>query len=214
MVLDWGPEPVEVPSDAVRGVQQGFTTALSLALMVLGSTYLGLGAGSGRGVAFLVDMNVVFERFVPNALRRALGADRRAFPDVPPKTYMDLRSRVGLEPDLTYLSRGRVVWVADAKYKVLPKSRHINPDLYQLHTYCTALRLSEGVLVYGTVSRQRPDEHHVVGSGVVLRVHELNVNSGPADIAMQVRSLADTFRTKLEPGTARSTDATTPTLTP
>jgi len=182
--------PHDLPEIDITPLNAHYEAALSLALMVQASSYLRLGAGAGRGVAFLVNMNVVFERFVRNVLRRALGGDCRSFPTVAPKTYLDERSRVQLVPDLTYVMRGRVVWVGDAKYKMLPESRHISSDLYQLHAYSSALGLPEGTLVYGTGVTPCADEHHIHGSRIVLRVHELNVNTTPLEIEGQVERLA------------------------
>lgn len=188
-----------LPDVDITALNAHYEDALSLALIVLASTYLGLGAGATSGIAFLVDMNVVFERFVRNALRAALGVDRHVFPDVAPKAHMDVRSMVRIKPDLTYLRQRRVVWVGDAKYKILPASRPIQPDLYQLHSYCIAMGLSEGVLVYGTANRPRRVEHRMRGSDVALRIFELNVNASPAELTMQVEGLAAEVRSAIQP---------------
>lgn len=179
--------PDEVP---ISPLNSHYHAALTLALLVLKGTYIRLGGGSARGTAFLVDMNVVFERFVRNALRRALHLDRRSFPDRAPNLYLDRGSRVSLVPDLTYVVGGKVVWVGDAKYKILPDNKRIAADLYQLHTYCTALELSEGLLVYGTGGKPIRHEHVTVGVGNTLHVHELNVNTSPMEIDWQIGQLA------------------------
>ena len=171
-----------------------YQPALTLALMVLKSTYLKLRAGAGRGNAFLVDMNLVFEKFLRNALRHALNLNERSFPARPPKTYLDRGSQVALIPDLTLIERGRIVWVGDAKYKILPDTKRINSDLYQLHAYATALGLPQATLVYGTSREPVGREHIAIGSGSRLLVQELNLNVSRTEIDRQVSDLAKRTR--------------------
>ena len=186
-----GSLPEYVPSTPLNSHYQ---PALTLALMVLRSSYLKLGAGMGRGTAFLVDMNLVFEKYLRNALRLALNLNERSFPARPPKTYLDRGSQVELRPDLTLIERGRIVWVGDAKYKILPDTKRINSDLYQLHAYATALGLPQATLVYGTGSEPVRHEHVAIGSGSRLQVQELNLNVSRNEIDRQVAELASRVR--------------------
>lgn len=167
-----------------------YQPALTLALMVLRASFLKLGAGTGRGTAFLVDMNLVFEKFLRNSLRLALNLDERSFPTRPPRTYLDKGSRIELIPDLTLVKRGKIAWVGDAKYKILPDTKRINSDLYQLHAYATALGLPRATLVYGTGKEPIRHEHIAIGSGSQLQVQELNLNANRSEIERQVAELA------------------------
>ena len=55
------------------------------------------------------------------------------------------------------ISRERPRAVIDAKYKAEKPAGYPNADLYQMLAYCTALRLSDGHLVYAKGSaEQRP----------------------------------------------------------
>lgn len=175
-----------------------YQPALTLALMVLRSSFLKLGAGAGRGTAFLVDMNLVFEKFLRNSLRRALNLDERSFPARPPRTYLDKGSRIELIPDLTLVERGKITWVGDAKYKILPDTNRINSDLYQLHAYATALGLPRATLVYGTGREPIRHEHIAIRSGSRLQVQELNVNTSRSEIDRQVAELAKRIRVRPE----------------
>lgn len=179
--------PQELP---VTPLNAHYRPALALALLVLRSSYLRLGPGIGRGTAFLVNMNDVFEKFVRNALRHAMGVDRRHFPDHPPKVYLDQGSSVRLEPDLTYLVGGKIAWLGDAKYKVLPDRKHIHADLYQLHAYCTAIGLPEGMLVYGTDGTPGLYKYLTTGLETALHVQELDLNTSQWEIARQIEELA------------------------
>lgn len=174
----------------VTSLNAHYQPALILALLVLRSSYLRLGTGVSRGTAFLVNMNDVFEKFVRNALRHAMQVNRRRFPDTAPKAYLDTRSLVRIRPDLTYVSGGKIAWVGDVKYKLLPESEHIASDLYQLHAYCTALGLTEGLLVYGTAANPRSFAYPTHGSEVELHLQEVNVNTDQLEIGRQIEMLA------------------------
>jgi 5-methylcytosine-specific restriction enzyme subunit McrC len=180
--------PAAIPEIVFTRLNRHYQPAVSLASLLLRSSSLELGAGGSRGSAFLIDMNVVFERFVRLAMRKALGADTITFPDRPPLTWLDQKGVVPLKPDLCLVRGGKVVWVGDAKYKRLPSGAYNNADLYQMLAYSVALGLSGGTLVYAAEDGVTSAEH-VVGARR-LRVAALDLREPPRRILQQIEAVA------------------------
>ena len=106
------------------------------------------GRGTVRASGLLMDMNVVFQEFVTQALREALGVAPCVFLEKY-ITNLDKKDRIHLKPDLTWWDGGSCVFVGDAKYKNLAGERKTpNADLYQMLAYVTALDLPGGLLIY------------------------------------------------------------------
>ncbi|MBA3406154.1 MAG: hypothetical protein H0U13_15980 [Gemmatimonadaceae bacterium] len=61
--------PSSVPEVRFTRLNRHYRAAIALATLVLRSASLDLGVGGAFGSAFLLDMNVIFERFVRRALR-------------------------------------------------------------------------------------------------------------------------------------------------
>lgn len=184
--------PNSVPDVLFTRLNAHYQPAVALATLVLRSASLELGAGGPRGAAFLIDMNKVFETFVRKALREALGASDRAFPDRPPALRLDERSRVPLKPDLYLLDHDRIAWVGDAKYKRLPAGAYQNADLYQLLAYATVLGLPSGTLIYAADHGVQRASHVVRRSGIELQVVALDLST-PTAIRTQIRKIASTI---------------------
>lgn len=182
--------PPNIPEIGFTRLNSHYHPAVSLASLLLRSSSLDLGAGAGRGSAFLIDMNVVFERFVRMAMRNALGADTGTFPDRPPRMWLDQKGTVPLKPDLCLVKDGRVVWVGDAKYKRLPSGAYNNSDLYQLLAYCVALGLAGGTLIYAADQGVRNAEHVVAATGKRLRVAALDLSESRKRILEQIEVIA------------------------
>ncbi len=115
-------------------------------------------AGSRPAPGLLFDMNLLFERAVEQ--RMATWADARGWtlsnqddsrflaerPGTPPRPAYRLR------PDLVFRERGRVVAIADSKWK-RPEVRHgfvfpAQPDVYQLHAYASVFGCDQLALIY------------------------------------------------------------------
>ena len=103
--------------------------------------------GDVRASGFLIDMNVLFQEFVTQALRESLGVSAntlRSEETVP----LDEENDVNLRPDLSWWDNGVCKFVGDAKYKNITGKSVPNADLYQLLAYATALDLPGGLLIY------------------------------------------------------------------
>lgn len=95
-----------------------------------------------------------------------------------------------IKPDLVWLRDGAPVAVVDAKYKQERPAGYPEADLYQMLAYCTALRLPRGHLVYARGNAE-PARHTVLGSGLEITCHALDLDVEPAALLAQVAQLAD-----------------------
>ena len=183
--------PSAIPEVLFTRLNQHYLPAISLAVLVLRSASLDIGHGGPQGSAFLIDMNVVFERFVRTALRATVGVDIARFPERAPATYLDEAAIVPLKPDLCLVENQRITWIGDAKYKRLPSGAYTNADLYQLLAYAVALNLAGGTLIYAADEGVRRAEHLVLEAGKRLRVEALDLRAPPTAILRQVREVAE-----------------------
>lgn len=183
-----------IPDVIFTRLNRHYQPAVLLATLLLRSASLDLSLGSTKGMAILVDMNVVFETFVRRALRAALGEDIATFPDHPPRSLFDEAAVVPLKPDLCLVEAGRVVWVGDAKYKRLPSGAYKNADLYQGLAYAVALGLPGATLFYAADEGLKHAEHVVVHARKRLRVVALDLTAPGAAILAQIGRLAHRIR--------------------
>jgi 5-methylcytosine-specific restriction enzyme subunit McrC len=79
-----------------------------------------------------------------------------------------------MRPDVIVEQEGKVVLVVDAKWKRLPRTALITPDLYQVLAYCTGLGVERAVLVYAG-RRRRVWDYTFPRSPVRIAVCVLNV---------------------------------------
>src|SRR5690606_22964543 len=96
---------------------------------------------------FLVDVNDLFERYVAGSLAVDLGREFRV--NAPMSSYLGERGRIFIRPDIVLSSGPVPVAVLDTKYKRLSEQgEYVNHDFYQVVSYCTALQVAKGMLVY------------------------------------------------------------------
>ncbi|MEQ8717728.1 MAG: hypothetical protein RIE08_08965 [Acidimicrobiales bacterium] len=184
-------DPNRLPTPAFNRLNAHYKTAVLLALVVLGRSSSEAGAGSVSTATFLINMNQVFEDFVTVALREALGLTESQFPQnaAGRRLFLDADRKIGLEPDLSWWEGERCVFVGDVKYKRTNAAGILHPDLYQLHSYVTATKLEEGLLVYAA-GEETDALHEVPGSGKRLRVTTLDPSGQPDEILRAVSDVA------------------------
>lgn len=95
-----------------------------------------------------------------------------------------------MRPDFVWSRGGVPVLVADAKYKAEKLDGFPNADLYQLLAYTTVMGLREGHLIYAKGATE-PAVHEVVGAGVRIHVHALDLDQSPRFLLAQVAELAE-----------------------
>ncbi|BBC32812.1 hypothetical protein SGFS_041060 [Streptomyces graminofaciens] len=149
------------------------------------------GAASITMDGFLLDMPRVFERFLTLALGAALTRHGIRCADQETHHRLDEAGRVPFRPDLVLYRAGRPVSVVDAKYTFLKPTAPPVDHLYQLLSYCTALALPHGHLVYAAASgANTPVDHTIRHAGITITAHALDLSRRPADLLTEVADLA------------------------
>lgn len=145
--------------------------------------------GDIRIDGFLFDLAKIFEDFVCTALAQALrpyGGRCRA----QARHHLDEACEITLKPDLVHYSDdGTPRGVADAKYKAERPEGFPEADLYQMLTYCTALDLPAGHLIYAKGNEPQA-RHKVRGVGTVIMQHALELDEEPMHILAAVNRIA------------------------
>lgn len=149
---------------------------------------------------FVLDMPVVFERFVTAALDDALNHHGVRCAAQEQHHRLDLAGHVRLRPDLVLYRAGRVVSVVDAKYTFQITPAPPTEHLYQLLGYCTALGLPHGHLVYAatgghasahTFIAGRPTDHVIRRTDITVTAHGLDLLLPPEALLAEVSALAE-----------------------
>ncbi|MFD2081555.1 McrC family protein [Actinopolymorpha cephalotaxi] len=103
---------------------------------------------------------------------------------------LDEGGTLAIRPDLLRQGAGGACAVADTKYKLLDDAGKVsNPDVYQLVTYCARLGLSTGHLIYAD-GGDEPVPYEILGTGVTVAVHRLDLTQPLPRLEAQVRTLA------------------------
>jgi 5-methylcytosine-specific restriction enzyme subunit McrC len=166
-----------------------YAPALWLAEVVLRNQSAEPGPGGLTIAGFVVQMARVFEDFVGAALTEAL-AGYLGRTDTSYRDYLDEGEWVEIKPDVVQLVAGRPVAVFDAKYKLARRSgRYANADLFQMLSYCTALGLTTGWLVYAHGAAPS-GVRRIRNSGVTIILHPLDLAAEPRDLLRQIDELA------------------------
>ena len=139
--------PKDVPTVRYDRLNEHYRGVVELSRLILRHGAFESGRGTIRASGFLMDMNVVFQEFVTQALRDELGVSSTAFREKHVRT-LAYEDQVRLRPDLTWWEGNRCVFVGDAKYKRIADDRVPNADLYQLLAYSIAEDLPGGLLIY------------------------------------------------------------------
>ncbi len=184
------------PNVTFNRLNEHYRGVVGLSRLILRHSAFESGRGRIRASGFLMNMNNVFQEFVTQALREALGVSGRALrsdKNLPHSIYLDETRQIKLRPDLSWWE-GRVCrFVGDAKYKRIPHSHVPNADLYQLLAYATALDLPGGLLIY---AKGESDEriYHVRHSGKRLEVAALDLSGTLDEVLARIGDLADRIR--------------------
>jgi 5-methylcytosine-specific restriction enzyme subunit McrC len=190
-------EPSELRSEDVRSetrftrLNQHCRPAERLARLVLGGSTLLDASGTAGAAVFLVDMNVVFERFVESRLTRYLTGRLEVRPQK--RDRLDTAGLVNIKPDLVFRDASRqTVYVADAKYKLTADGLGRETDYYQLLAYLTALNQDEGLLIYCQHDGTAPPGEVVVRHlEKRLRTWAIRLDRSPQHIEQELSRLAE-----------------------
>ena len=191
--------PVEFPPNAVPELRfdrlnEHYRGVVGLSRLILRHSAFESGRGDVRASGFLLDMNVLFQKFVAVALRESLGvSDRTLRSDRGirgiTRITLDETGAVELKPDLSWWDGGVCMFVGDAKYKNVTGASVPTPDLYQLLAYATALDLPGGLLIYAEGEADTAS-YQVRHAGKRLDVAALNLSGTLGEILERVDGLA------------------------
>jgi len=150
-----------------------------------------LNAGHVHIPGLVINMNTVFERFVRNALRRALGATEQEFPApaVAAALALDDARRLQVNPDLSWWTGGSCHFVGELKYRY-DSGRGAATNLYQTLAYAVASGLPDATLIYAD-GPTNGTSHHLSHAAVHLHVRHLDLSLQPTDLLRQIHTLAD-----------------------
>ncbi|WP_336216510.1 McrC family protein [Nonomuraea sp. LPB2021202275-12-8] len=177
-------------------LNERYVPALQLAELILsGASLQQEGSQAIKIDGFILNMAQIFERFLTRQL--ATGLLPHSLRCVAQKGHrLDQQRRVLFQPDILIYRDGRPTVVVDAKYRTLdgaPPTGH----LFQMISYCTALGLAEGHLVYAS-GRPSAEPYRIKNSNIRVHVHVLDLNQGPTDLAIAVASLVDRLAARSE----------------
>jgi len=184
-----------IPKVAFDRLNAHYCEVVALSRLVLQHTSFEIGRGGNRAPGFLMDMNVVFQDFVTQALREALGVSDRTFHSDTGshRITLDQAGRVLLRPDLSWWDGPTCTFVGDAKYKRVRDERVPNADLYQLLAYATALDLPGGLLIYAQGEAEQV-VHQVRYAGKRLEVAALDLSGTIDELLAGINELAKKVR--------------------
>ncbi|HEX6122533.1 MAG TPA: hypothetical protein VFY89_05205 [Ktedonobacterales bacterium] len=205
-------DPRRLPAFTYTRLNQHYRQSVELALLILRCLSFEQAHGAVECIAFLVDMNVVFERFVAVALREALKVTERSFPQNMrgrASLYLDAARRVRLKPDLSWWDGARCVFVGDIKYKRVQTDGVLHPDLYQLLAYTLATGLPQGMLIYAA-GEGEPATHRIPLADKRLDVTALNLSGEPTSLLGEIEQIARRIRAQRALSPALTTADTAP----
>ena len=190
-------EPNNVPSVTFNPLNEHYRVVVELSRVVLQHSAFRSERGSVRTSSFLFDMNRLFQDFVTEALREALGVSERTFR--PAKKgrygdgiYLDAEESLTLEPDLTWWDGGVCTFVGDVKYKYIRNENVPNADVYQLFAYATALKLPHGLLIYAS-GETEPIVHTIKHASKDLKVVTLDLSGTIDQVLGEIQGVAKTI---------------------
>jgi len=182
------PARAPLPEWRPSRINARYVPALRLAEIVLRNQSAEPGQDEATATAFVVSMPKVFEDFVTVALTSALNQ----YPGETVAQYvshLDVGKSIEIRPDVVHLSGGSPAAVFDAKYKLEDNaSGYPNADVYQMLSYCTALGLAQGWLVYGQGTTNGPRQ--IMNTKVEIVYYPLDLTSSPPDLLSQIQDLA------------------------
>jgi 5-methylcytosine-specific restriction enzyme subunit McrC len=161
-----------------------FRPALALAEAILRRASFSLAPGTTYAPTFLLDMSKVFEDYVIRALQRRLERRTKSFKPWPGGLALDQAVAFRITPDaIAAGSSGSVV--IDAKYKATGSGRIA--DLYQLISYCVALRAKRAVAVYADAEDRT---HAIRNSDIEVMVFGLDLDCAPSELEFRMDRVA------------------------
>lgn len=192
-VRDVAVRPDDLDRITFDRLNRRYEPALQLARLLLENLTLEDRRGEAVASSFMVDMNLLFERFVTDRLQRALRGRLEVKTQF--SIYFARGERVRIRPDLVFRRQGEPVFVGDLKYKRVDEKWDLpTSDHYQMLAYTTALGLPDGVLIYcRDPESQGPRCNSITVRNVekVIYAWGIDMSGPPAKVEAEVGVLAD-----------------------
>ncbi len=188
-------DPRHLPTLRLDRRAERYRSAMAFADLILRNASIELHHGHTDAIGFLVNMNVVFENFVVESLRKRLAGAGTRWTHHPAGLFLDEDRMFAVEPDALWTTAdGQPLLVLDAKYKTTTQG--VIQDAYQMLAYCTALGLDRGVLVYASAA---PHTHRVCNTATDIITVGLDPGGEIPEIERAIDALAEQLRA-LVPG--------------
>ncbi len=191
------------PEVTYTRLDEHYRPAVELARLIIANSSLELIGGKVAGAALLIDMNLVFEKFLYVALGEALGLSATQWKHEARLT-LDAGGHIRMYPDLSWWAAGGPAsgslprFVGDAKYKRLSPQGFQHADIYQMLAYCTAANLPSGLLIYAQ-GEDEPGRYKINHAGKTIEVASLDLKGNPERILTEVRRLAELVKAHARP---------------
>lgn len=162
-----------------------YGSAPTIANMVLTSCSFALAMGSTATLGFLVDMNELYEDFIALGLTRRFRTSAFSMTRQPPRQFLDKDRAIRIEPDLVvWDQRKRALVIGDVKYKVTTEPKR--EDIFQMHSYCSAMNAAAGFLIYVGVAE---GIRRLIG-GPTIHLFGFDPDGEPEDLEERLSALA------------------------
>lgn len=188
MLDPWAAEIFNRP--VYHRLNEHYRSALALAHLLLSYLSPSGTRGPHQFLAFLVDMNTLFERYVTVVMQEAV-ARRGDLGVIPQDVHtLDLDGQVMVKPDVVVYRGDAPALVLDAKYK----RDDPNADIYQALAYCHALGLPWAVLAYPASEGIAATRHRIQpDAGIEVVLLPLDLSGDVADLRRQAEAFVDTI---------------------
>jgi len=149
----------------------------SLCKFILDNSSFSDDVGENQAQAFMIDMNILFEKFITHILIE--GLDNKFQVKDQYNLYLDKSNKYKMIPDIVISEKktNKEIIVADCKYKRLTKdARSSNSDIYQLISYCNVTNTHNGVLIYPK-DESLGDSFEVINSSIKINQIVMDLNT-------------------------------------
>ena len=185
-----------VPEVRFDRLNEHYRHVVGLARLILLHSEFESFRGDVRAAGFLIDMNVLFQEFLTQALREKLEVSANTL-RAEREVFFDADRKARMYPDLSWWDGEVCTFVGDAKYKKISDCSAPNADLYQMLAYATALDLPGGLLIYAKGEADAAT-YQVKHTNKRLEVAALDLSGtleqileGVNDIARKIESMRD-----------------------
>lgn len=178
----------QLPDVTFTRVNARYRALVGLSRLILTGGSFDDRVGAETSSGYLLDLPVVFERFVAAEVRRAAKAYRGRIIEQE-IAGLDRLGLVQIRPDLVWRGPdGRVGAVLDAKYKAEKPAGYPNADIYQMLTYCIRHGVPTGHLVYAK-GNATPASYEIEQAGTIIRCHALDLDATPIAVSRQIDAI-------------------------